>query len=187
MTNTLVTTTPYLLDDQVAINLYQIDQPISTTGIAANGTGGLGIPTNQGPTQTVGSIRASNIGYVVYGCCTATVNAGFLVMFTLDATYGAWSATQATTGTILAASQNIGTPFSTLTVGQFGWFWLGGGIWNLQIANSVSATSQLTTTATTGVSGTGGTKFGAVNIDASTSAAATRVNAPDIMAVNQGN
>lgn len=181
MTNTLVTTNAYLIDDQVAINLYQIDSPVTATAIA----GGIGITTNLGPTQSVGTIRTSSVGYVAYGCCTATVNAGFFVIFTLDGTYGAWSATQMTTGT-LANSQNVGVPFSTLTVGQFGWYWIGGGIWNAQIANSVSAGSQLTSTATTGVSGTGGTKFGATNIDASTSAAATRISAPDIMAVNVG-
>lgn len=185
MANTLVTTVPFLLDSQVAINPYQIDSPVSTTGIAAGSPAGLGIATYQGPTQAAGTIRGSTIGYLVYGCCTATVNAGFFVIFTLDATYGAWSATQMTTAG-LANSQNVGVPLSTLTVGQFGWFWIGGGIWNAQIANSVSAGSQLTSTATTGVAGTGGTKFGGVNIDASTSAAATRIAAPDIMAVNVG-
>lgn len=183
MANTTVSTTVYLLDDLIAVNPYQIDSPV--TAVAING--GIGITTNLGPTQTVGTIRSSTIGYLAYGCCTATVNAGFFVQFTLDATYGAWSATQMTTAGIAAASQNIGVSLSTLTVGQFGWFWVGGGIWNAQLANSVTALSQLTTTATSGVAGTGGTKFGAVNLDTTTSAALSRISAPDIMAVNQGN
>ena len=186
MANVTVTTAIYPLSAPFGLNFYQVDSPVSASGIA----GGTGLTaTNQGPTQTVGTIVPTSIGFLLYGVATASLTVNKLNYMTQDATYGAFSFTIVPVAASVAAlgPNIVGTPLTAMTVGQFGWFWVGGGIWNIDTANTVTALAQLTvSTSVTGRADTGGSKYiGATNLDTTNAAAATRVFAPSVMMINQ--
>lgn len=187
-TTTVSTSSVFALNSPFACNFFQVDTAVPSGGPTI--VSGIGIAQSNstvGPTQQVGTSVDTNIGLLTYGCAAGTLVVGNLHYFPNDATYGLY------TGTILPATasvsalgpQLVGTPLSVLTAGQFGWYWVGSGVWNIYVQTSVTALSQLTATSTAGQSGTGGVKIGASNLDTTTAGALQRVLAPTVMMVNQ--
>lgn len=52
--------------------------------------------------------------------------------------------------------QDIGVACAALADNEYGWFWRGPGTWEALVTDSVAANTQLTTTASDGIAGTGG-------------------------------
>lgn len=83
---------------------------------------------------------------------------------------GSFDATPMTTTTVNSLVWGVGVPDIDVTDNYFAWYWRGnivGGDFEIVLANAVGADSVLTSTATAGVGGTGGTPVdGLTNIDA---------------------
>ncbi len=99
-----------------------------------------------------------------YGQANGAQTAGEVSQFTRD---GTWDATPMTTTTQDSKLWHLGVPNINMTDNYYGWFWCGYGEFEVVVVNGVTALSPLTTTATAGEVGTGGTLIdGFINVDA---------------------
>jgi len=121
------------------------------------------------PGQALGTTVVTNAGTYVYAKASATFAAGDLCQLSAD---GLYSVSATTTTTIGSVANAVVVPQQAISSGQFGYFFSGNGLFNLSVANAVSANTKLTTTGTTKVAGTGGTAIGAQTVGNTTGGAA---------------
>lgn len=116
------------------------------------------------PLARVGQLHIDHLGrYWRYGQANGAQTAGEVAQFSRD---GTWDATPMTTTTQDSKLWRLGVPDIAMTDNYYGWFWTGNGDFEIIVSNAVAALSPLTTTATAGVVGTGGTLIdGLINID----------------------
>lgn len=99
-----------------------------------------------------------------YGQANGAQTAGCTAQFSKD---GTWDATPMTTTTLNSLPQRLGVPDIAMTDNYYGWFFCGFGDFECIIANGISASAVITSTATAGKPGSGGTPLdGFENIDA---------------------
>lgn len=99
-----------------------------------------------------------------YGQANGALTAGTTCQFSKDGTF---DATPMTTTTLNSQVQRLCAPNIDMTDNYFGWFFCGYGDFELIIANAIGANSVITSTATAGKPGSGGTPLdGFENIDA---------------------
>jgi hypothetical protein len=92
-------------------------------------------------------------GVFVYGEATEAINAGAFLIVDHDAKF-----TLADTVEAGSTSKRICVAGSSMTTAsKYGWAWCGGGAFEAFVASGVTAGSAITTTATNGVAGSGGT------------------------------
>lgn len=117
------------------------------------------------PLFPVGTVHWDRTGRKFrYGQANGAQTAGEVSQFSID---GTWDATPMTTTTQDSKMWHLGVPNIDMTDNYYGWFFCGYGEFEIVVANSVSVRSPLTTTATAGEVGTGGTLIdGLINIDA---------------------
>lgn len=117
------------------------------------------------PLFAVGTYHKDELGREWrYGQANGAQTAGEVSQFTRD---GTWDATPMTTTTQDSKLWDLGVPDIDMTDNYYGWFFIGKGDFEIVVANGVTALSPLTTTATAGEVGTGGTLIdGLINIDA---------------------
>jgi len=116
----------------------------------------------------LGQKHIDQLGRVwIYGQANGAFDAGDVGQMSEDGTY---DFTPMTTSTLNSIARQLGVPDIALTDNQYAWFFIGGiGTVDFEIicANGLSANSILTSTATAGELGSGGTPIdGARNIDA---------------------
>lgn len=117
------------------------------------------------PQTKLGRFHWDEMGRLwVYGQANGAQTAGEVAQFSRD---GLWDATPMTTTTQNSQLWNLGVPDIAMTDNYYGWFFCGFGEFEIVVVNAVTALSPLTTTATAGEVGTGGTLIdGLINIDA---------------------
>lgn len=150
-------------------------------GHAINGT--IGVNFNDietTPYQSAGTVLQGNDGFYEYVKYTAPVSAGHAVV--IDASGNA----QGLTTTLASTTyQKVGIAQADATVANtFGWVWRGNGSNTAILANGTSA-GNLTSTATAGVLGTGGTAVvGARGTATGITNTRVGITAPTLLAVN---
>lgn len=137
--------------------------PLYGTGQAVGGS----FETTDDVSGLLGEIRFGNTGFFRYGKAGAALAKGDVCTFSNDGKY-----TASKTATPAAIPFGICIPQSDMTSGSYGWFFIGGGTFQANVAAGVIVGSVLTTTGTAGQLGAGGTKIGAVNTGATAGAAA---------------
>ena len=117
------------------------------------------------PQTALGTVHWDRVGRLWrYGQANGAQTAGEISQFTKTGTF---DATPATTTTINSVMQMIGSPEIDMTDNYYGWFFCGFGLHEIIVTNGVSANTVMTSTATAGVIGTGGSNLdGCENIDA---------------------
>lgn len=146
-----------------------------------SGLVGFDLTVNEAlPTQVVGALFSGDNGFYSYQKCEGGLTAG---QFALIDELG--DATGLTTTNSGSLPQSVGVACADLTDEYYGWFWRGCGSFEAIVTNAVAAGTQLTTTASAGVAGTGGdTIIGLRNVDAGVTSTRVTVFAATIMATN---
>ena len=132
------------------------------------------------PTQAVGTVLEGSDGFYEYVKFTATASNGHYVVIT-----GTGDASGITTTNAGSTYQKVGVAQADVTVANtYGWVWRGNGTSLGIVANGVAA-GNLTTTATAGVLGSGGTAVqGARSLAAGVTNTRVAVTAATLMTVN---
>ena len=117
------------------------------------------------PLYPSGTVHFDRLGRkFVYGQANGALTAGTTCQMSKD---GSFDFTPMTTTTLNSLPQRLGSPDIDMTDNYWGWFFQGFGDWELIIANGTSANSVITSSATAGKPGAGGTPLdGLENIDA---------------------
>lgn len=129
----------------------------------------------------LGSVHRGNKGFFQYIRSNGANAAGNFVV--IDAAY---DATPMTT-TVLSTSGRvgIGVAVATLADNEYGWAWVGEGDFEAFVVNAVAAGTALTSTATAGNAGTGGTAIpGLKTVDLGVTSTRVTVFASTIMTSN---
>lgn len=124
------------------------------------------------PAANVGEKQGTSTGDYRYAKAGAALAAGDLCVFSTD---GAWTATKYATAANVVP---LGVPQVAIPSGSYGWFFVGGGQFNVNTAAGVASGAKLTATATPGQAGAGGATIGATAAAASGAGGVTAAFAP---------
>lgn len=132
------------------------------------------------PTETVGALFSGSDGVYQYIKGEGTILAGQFLLVDENG-----DATGLTTTNSGALPQAVGVAVCDLTDEYYGYVWRGCGSFEAIVTNAVAAGTQLTTTASAGVAGTGGdTIQGLRNVDAGVTDTRVTVFAATLMTTN---
>lgn len=128
-------------DGKAGIDLTQVYNPVSTTPLDEDPYPGFALGTKCWADSGL------------YMLCVASGTVEIASVCEISSAYAADTVTTAESG---STPKTIGVAVSALTDGQYGWFWRGFGVENVSVATTISADTQLTTTSSAGVAGSGG-------------------------------
>jgi len=129
--------------------------------------------------ETVGALYTGSDGVYQYAKAEGAITAGWGAI--IDENGDATASTTALSGSLSCA---IGIACADLADEEYGWFWRGCGVFEAIVTNGAGA-GALTTTASSGILGTGGDAiFGARNVDAGVTATRVTIFAAGLMTTN---